>query len=277
VIATALAGGRGWGPGVDQDLRAQLQQQVNALLTGSLTGRESGGLPDSAEFNLLAMSLVKMPPNAATDAFALYLAAKQRDAGNFHALTGRAPMQDGDITRTALAVRALAVYAPPARRAEFNARVARSTHWLETQQPLTTEERVMQVLGLAWGGGDRRKLSGRVRELLDLQRADGGWAQTPDLPSDAYATGQVLYVLAELGAPPAAAAARRGVDFLLRTQATDGSWHVVSRALKIQPNFESGFPYGHDQWISHAGSAWAVIGLASFSPPVLASIDPGRK
>ena len=32
--------------------------------------------------------------------------------------------------------------------------------------------------------------------------------------------------------------------------------------MKIQPYFNSGFPYGHDQWISHAGTAWAAIGLS---------------
>jgi hypothetical protein len=41
----------------------------------------------------------------------------------------------------------------------------------------------------------------------------------------------------------------RGAAFLLRTQDPDGSWYVKSRAMKIQPYFESGFPYGHDQWI----------------------------
>jgi hypothetical protein len=38
---------------------------------------------------------------------------------------------------------------------------------------------------------------------------------------------------------------------------------VRSRAMKIQPYFESGFPYGHDQWISHAATAWATMGLAA--------------
>jgi hypothetical protein len=31
--------------------------------------------------------------------------------------------------------------------------------------------------------------------------------------------------------------------------------------MKIQPYFESGFPYAHDQWISQAATAWATIGL----------------
>ena len=62
--------------------------------------------------------------------------------------------------------------------------------------------------------------------------------------------------------PASDAAVQRAVEFLLRTQGEDGAWHVKSRAMKIQPYFESGFPLGHDQWISQAGTAWAVMGLA---------------
>ncbi len=40
-----------------------------------------------------------------------------------------------------------------------------------------------------------------MQRLLRQQREDGGWAQTPDLAADAYATGQVLYTLHELGVP----------------------------------------------------------------------------
>ena len=91
-----------------------------------------------------------------------------------------------------------------------------------------------------------------------LQREDGGWAQTPYLPTDAYATGQSLYTLHELGQP----VNTRGIQYLVQTQAPDGSWHVVSRTPKFQPYFESGFPYAGDQWISSAGTAWATMALA---------------
>jgi hypothetical protein len=33
--------------------------------------------------------------------------------------------------------------------------------------------------------------------------------------------------------------------------------------MKVQPYFESGFPHGHDQWISHAGTAWAALALTA--------------
>jgi hypothetical protein len=55
---------------------------------------------------------------------------------------------------------------------------------------------------------------------------------------------------------------QRGVAFLLRTQLGDGTWHVASRALAIQPLFDIGFPHGGDAWVSAAGTNWAVTALA---------------
>jgi hypothetical protein len=95
-----------------------------------------------------------------------------------------------------------------------------------------------------------------------MQQPDGGWPQTPYLGSDAYGTGQVLYTLHELGVSARATPYRQAVQYLLRTQHDDGSWHVKSRSPKFQPYFESGFPHGHDQWISSAATAWATMGLA---------------
>jgi hypothetical protein len=58
------------------------------------------------------------------------------------------------------------------------------------------------------------------------------------------------------------------VKYLLNTQAADGSWHVKSRSIWVQPYFESGFPYGHDQWISAAGTSWATMALSLAVEPV---------
>ncbi|MGH9719722.1 MAG: hypothetical protein ACRD8O_05885 [Bryobacteraceae bacterium] len=68
------------------------------------------------------------------------------------------------------------------------------------------------------------------------------------------------------GAPVSNAVYKRGVEFLLRTQYEDGSWYVKSRAYPLQPYFESGFPYEHDQWISAAGTSWAAMALAHALP-----------
>ena len=55
---------------------------------------------------------------------------------------------------------------------------------------------------------------------------------------------------------------RKGIGFLLQTQASDGSWHVTSRAVKIQPYFQSRFPYNHNQWFIMSATAWAAMTLA---------------
>jgi hypothetical protein len=162
-----------------------------------------------------------------------------------------------------MAIRLLSVYGMPVRKAEITGRIQRAAAWLSMQTPVNTEDRVMQLLGLSWANADQSGRQKRLRELLSLQHKDGGWGQTQYWESDAYATGQVLVTLSELGIPSSNATAQRGVTFLLRTQADDGSWHVKSRALKIQPYFESGFPYGSDQWISQTGTAWAVMGLSA--------------
>jgi hypothetical protein len=78
----------------------------------------------------------------------------------------------------------------------------------------------------------------------------------------------VLSTLSEAGLlKPADAAYARGVAYLLRTQFPDGSWYVRSRSPKLQPYFQSAFPYEHDQWISAAATARAVMALAPAAAP----------
>ena len=259
--AAELALRRGWRAQAPTTEVTQVTVALNVSIPAFLQGVESGGQPDSHLYELFMMAAMKMPPTLATDAWMYYLAAKQRPAGNWHSITTRPPIQDGDINRTAMSVRALSVYGTPARKAEYTARIDRAARWLAGQTPVSTEERIMQLLGLSWAGTYRPLRDTRTRELLALQRSDGGWAQTPYLASDAYATGQVLFTLHELGLNESDPAVQRGVTYLLQTQADDGTWHVKSRAMKIQPYFESGFPYGDDQWISQIGTAWAAMAL----------------
>jgi hypothetical protein len=100
-----------------------------------------------------------------------------------------------------------------------------------------------------------------LRKLVALQRPIGGWAQTSNLAPDAYATATTLYTMHEMGIPVTDPVYRRGAEYLLRTQLPDGSWHVASRSPKFQPYFQSGFPHGHDQWISSSATAWATVAL----------------
>ena len=143
-----------------------------------------------------------------------------------------------------------------------DAAIRRAAAWLLRARPTTTEDRAFHLLGLTWAGADRRAIQRAGRALAAEQRADGGWAPLPSLGSDAYATGQSMAALAESGVlTPASAAYARGVQFLLTTQLADGSWLVRTRAIPVQPHFESGFPHGRDQFISAAATNWATIAL----------------
>ena len=119
----------------------------------------------------------------------------------------------------------------------------------------------MRLLGLAWAGGSGQALQSARQDVLAKQRADGGWAQLDSLESDAYATGQSLYALHESGFGAASADYRRGVNWLLRTQEPDGSWHVTTRAFPFQTLLDTGYGHGRDQWISAQATGWALMAL----------------
>jgi ankyrin repeat protein len=263
-LAIDKARARGWTALSSEPESARSPVLLNLLTPQLRQLRAGGSAPDNLVYATWLLASQRTPPNRVTDTVVHYLAAKQRRDGNWRSVGAtRAPMQDGDFSRTALSIRALTAYGTPARAGEYRRHVDRAAAWLSAQTPLSTEDRVMQLLGIHWAAADARVRDARIRELLALQREDGGWAQTPYLASDAYATGQVLDTLRELGVRSADAARQRGAAFLVRTQREDGSWHVKSRAMKIQPYFESGFPYGHDQWISQAATAWATMGLVA--------------
>jgi len=105
------------------------------------------------------------------------------------------------------------------------------------------------------------------------QNADGGWGSLEGRASEAYSTGEALYALCAAGGVPISDARwQRGIRFLVNTQAPDGTWHVPSRLhdpVRLSPPyFESGYPYGHDQFISSAAAGWALMALSQALPAV---------
>jgi hypothetical protein len=155
-------------------------------------------------------------------------------------------------------------YGPKSQRADYDKAVERAVRWLEKAQPTSTEDHVFKILGLIWGGGSQAAIQKTAQELLALQRSDGGWGQLSALASDAYATGQALVALRESRALAVKNSPyRRGIQFLLESQLEDGSWYIRTRALPIQPMFDSDFPHGPDQFISAAATNWAAMALAT--------------
>lgn len=227
-----------------------------------LQGDGFGGVQSTASYTLVGLAANQQPPNKTTDAIVYYLMGRQTADGRWPSPGNRQPMGSSDITVTALSLRALQLYAPKGLRPEMNARIERARIWLANSVSQNNEDQTFQLLGLAWANAGQQSLQKMAQRLMAQQRKDGGWGQEPTLASDAYATGQALTALHQAGGVPITHRAyQRGVNYLLADQATDGSWAVVTRAFPFQKQFEGGFPYGYDQWISAAASSWATMAL----------------
>jgi ankyrin repeat protein len=229
-----------------------------------LQGVSIAGGPDTTSYILAGLAAEAFPPTGATDAMARYLRGTQLADGSWRIAANRPPLEANSIEVTALSLRSLQVYAPAPQREAYRQAVRRAAAWLASAEPLSTEDRAFQLLGLSWAGEKADRRGPLAAALVAEQRPDGGWAQLRSLSSDAYATGQALVAIKTAGLLPLRdPAVRRGVKFLLRTQMQDGSWYVRSRAIALQPYFDSGFPYGTDQYISAAATNWAAMALAS--------------
>jgi len=263
-LAVLFAAQRGFK--IDRNLLAAQIDRVTLRTRESVLQWDAGINAQIAQpYLLVALAAAGAAPRRElSDARIHYLAGKQSHDGHWRSESHRPPLEDSEFTATALCLRALQLYAPPARAAEFRDRVARARRWLEAAEPRTNEERTMQLLGLAWAGSDIHAREVLASKLIAEQRADGGWAQIPNLGSDAYATGKTLFVLQQTGSLRVDDRAfRRGVNFLLDTQEAGGAWHQTTRRKGPGlPYFETGFPYGEDQFISFAGSAWATMALS---------------
>ena len=220
-------------------------------------------------WELFDAALNGVPRNAFTDAVVRAIKATQTPEGRWSTNESRRPpMNAGDFQATALAIHALRHYTPPLERPTTEHSIAQAVRWLEQATPELTQDRAFQSLGLAWANAGLPSVAKAAHALAARQHPDGGWGQMPLMESDAYATGQALYALHAAGKmAPDDPVYRRGIGYLLRTQAADGTWHVRSRSIWLQPYFESGFPYGQDQFISTAGTAWAAIALSAAVPP----------
>lgn len=108
-----------------------------------------------------------------------------------------------------------------------------------------------------------------IKELLALQREDGGWnlpslgdwkrlngkANDKNAPSDGYASGLVLYVLRQAGVPATKEPVRRGVQWLRTNQRESGRW--FTRSVNAD----------RAHYLTNAGTAYAVMALKACEAP----------
>jgi ankyrin repeat protein len=236
-----------------------------------LRGAGIPGAQDTVSYILLGMGAAGYQPDAATDAMAHYLKARQLPDGHWRVAAHRPPIESSAFEVTAVSLRALQLFHAAPQRSSYEKAIRLAASWLATNRAATTEDRAFQLLGLGWAGVEKKTIDRLAQDLLKEQRPDGGWAPLPmaSMQSDAYATGQALVALREAGVLAVTSPAyARGVRLLLNTQLPDGSWHVRTRSIPVQAYFESDFPHGEDQWISAAATNWATMALipASTTP-----------
>ncbi len=137
----------------------------------------------------------------------------------------------------------------------------KAAKWLnETKPGDTTQTAALRLLIDVRKGKSAKPLQAGIDRLLSRQKADGGWGQSKDLPSDAYATGQALYVLSLAGVKDDRPEIRRAVGFLVANQNEDGSWPMTPRATSERAASRTSVP------IVYFGSAWATLGLIRSLP-----------
>ena len=252
------------------------REQIDAIanLTDPFSQRERvaqtlfhPGATHTFGYRMLGFVAEGVPPSAVTDGQVHHLVTIQASDGRWINNLPRPPMMADDVSATALTIHAVKYYGWQGRQEEFAASIEHGRRWLWQFATETNEETVFQLLGLYWAGESTEKLTCLAKALTKHQRRDGGWAQLPTLESDAYATGEALYALAQVIKDPMADPAwRRGLRFLLETQEDDGTWHVARRAFPFQPTMNSAFPHHRDAWISAAATSWAVMAMTQVSP-----------
>jgi hypothetical protein len=142
--------------------------------------------------------------------------------------------------------------------------ISKAIAWLEATKPSELhQDKALRLLVAVRSGKPRDSMQTAIDELFSLQRPDGGWSQSvPELKSDAFATGQTLYVLSLAGYTAERPEIKRAIDFLVATQKPDGSWPMISRSTP------DGSPGSSKLLtpITCAASSWATLGLATMTP-----------
>jgi hypothetical protein len=189
--------------------------------------------------------------------------SKQEADGSWSAPAGRPPLFDSKEATTLLSY--LTLSSPALRnvpdQSSLGAAQEKALAWLDSQPDEDSlQSDALRVVVLVRRQAPADKVTAAIDRLLGWQRADGGFPQSHDRPSDALATGEALYGLASAGVADHDPAVTRAAAYLVNTQRADGSWSMTSRPT--QPGGNGANLLGP---ITFVGTAWATIGLARAS------------
>ena len=202
----------------------------------------------------------------------IHLAAHQEEDGAWllpPPANGAPPIWESRETLALLALLAWEPYVPvdPTAAAAALASREKALAWLTaTKDSETVQATSLRLLLDVRLGKPHEQLQPRIDRLFALQKSDGGWSQTAEMPSDAYATGQTLWALSLAGVKSDRPEIGRAVAFLVSTQRDDGSWAMTSRnhpgVVTTRNPIRNPIP------ITYFGSAWGTLGLLRSVPVI---------
>ena len=193
------------------------------------------------------------------------IVSKQQADGSWEFFAGlrRPPINENQASDVAWIILALQGETGPDASESQRVALAKAMAWYEAaKSPGDPQDKALKILVAIGAGKPRAEMQSTIDELAALQRADGGWGQLADLPSDAYSTGQTLYVLALTGHTAERPEIKRAIDFLVATQKPDGSWPMASRST---PDGSPGSAKLLTP-ITCTAASWATLGLARLVP-----------
>ncbi|MGQ0636126.1 MAG: hypothetical protein ACT4QC_16055 [Planctomycetaceae bacterium] len=301
----ALTSAHSAGLAIDDEVPRGILEFTTKSFSGKLdelrSGEGVGGRGLTVGYGLWTLRLSAFEPDELTAAMVAYLLKIQEADGHWGLHSIRPPAEESLVMCTALAAMGINRFASSEQGPAARTAIDKSRAWIAAVNADFHEDRVGKLWGLYGLGASADDVAAARKELLATQRPDGGWAQLPELDSDAYATGTALYVLFDTARPLTKAAEQRvdcrsdedsngpaaqpeapsesaaetveglpaianAVAFLLKTQLEDGSWRVSTRAKPVQVFFDNGDPHGKDQFISIAATGWATAALARTVP-----------
>jgi ankyrin repeat protein len=271
LVAMAAAEARKKGIAINEEMAQTNLKQIKASYKSvadlAMQGDQPGGNIIAIGYVMMALASEQYPFDKITAELTHAAAALQLPDGSWTPNgVSRPPMEDTLVTATAMGARALTLYPLGGSKHQVEGKVRRAQHWLLAVDARSAEDRAMKLMGLVWTKASRSDVEAAVRQILSQQGPGGGWPQRGGMLPDAYATGICLYALHTAGILPTDGAYLNGVRFLEQNQYQDGSWLVKTRSYPTQPYFETGYPFGNNQFISAGAASWSALAIAYTLP-----------
>lgn len=228
-------------------------------------GTGIGGEAMTVVYALWAFAVADSPANETSTAMVDYLLKSKLPAGDWVGQSVRPPLEESRAMCTTLAIYGLQRYKTDEHAERATSAIEKAKALLAACDLVSQEDANAKLWGLHLLGAADTEIAAARAEVLKRQRDDGGWSQLAEMASDAYATGQALWILHTTGLPSTEATYLRGVQWLVKHQRPDGNWHVVTRSKPIQTYYDSDDedPLGKDQFISVPATSWAVAALCA--------------